>query len=180
MTTVERRALTLRLSIVFRLAERSDLPKLEWNGEYVHFRRVFHQTFEEQRAGRRLMLLADLNNYPVGQIFVQLDSPDGWHNGQRGYLYSLRVIEPLRSQGIGTVLIREAERILIDHDYDVVSIAAAKDNLRARRLYERLGYAVAYEDDGRWQYVDHQGYTRHVVEPCWILEKNLKNLKTER
>src|SRR5579859_1449295 len=156
LTAIERRALTLRLSVIFRLAERRDLQKLEWNGEYTHFRRVFQETFEEQRSGHRLMLLADVNDYPVGQVFIQLDSPDNfWHTGRRGYLYSLRVIEPLRGHGIGTALIREAERLLMQDGYHTTSIAAAKDNPDARRLYQRLGYTIAYEDDGRWQYVDH-------------------------
>ncbi len=164
------------MQVVFRFAERDDLPKLEWHGEYVHFRRVFHRAFEDQRAGRRLMLLADVNGYPIGQVFVQLESFDdfGRNAGQRGYLYSLRVMDAFQHQGIGTALLREAERILRERHYDSVSIAAAKDNPGARRLYERLGYKVYTEDSGRWNYVDHEGRTRHVVEPCWILEKMLK------
>ena len=35
-----------------------DLPKLEWYGEYLHFRRVFRRAYDDQLAGRRLMLLA--------------------------------------------------------------------------------------------------------------------------
>src|SRR5579863_9970020 len=143
MTTIERRALTLRLVVSFRPAEPADLPKLEWHGEYSHFRRVFRNTFEEQRAGRRLMLLADVNGYPIGQIFIQLESADDWwQGGKRAYLYSLRVMDVFRGQGIGTALIREAERLLSDRDYDSISIAVAKDNPRARQLYERLGYAI--------------------------------------
>ncbi|MFP4321546.1 MAG: hypothetical protein ACLFTK_03755, partial [Anaerolineales bacterium] len=58
--------LSLNQTIDFRLARADDLPKLEWGGEYTHFRRVFNYTYSEQQAGRRLMLLADFNNYPVG------------------------------------------------------------------------------------------------------------------
>jgi ribosomal protein S18 acetylase RimI-like enzyme len=175
MTTAQRHALTLNLNIVFRLADRSDLPKLEWGSQYVHFRRMFQETYSDQLANRRLMLLADLDGYPVGQIFIQLDSPSGWlFSGRRGYLYSLRVIEPLQRHGIGTALISEAERLLIQRQHGTVSIAAAKDNPDARRLYERLAYKVVSEDDGRWSYIDHHGRTQHVVEPCWILEKYLR------
>ncbi len=176
MTATERRTLTLQLQVTFRLAERDDLPKLEWHGEYTHFRRVFQRAFEDQRAGRRLMLLADVNRYPIGQVFIQLESFDdfGRSVGKRGYLYSLRVMDAFQREGIGTSLIREAERILSERDYDSVSIAAARDNPGARRLYERLGYTVYTEDAGRWHYVDHEGRTRQVIEPCWILEKHLK------
>lgn len=176
MTATERRALTLQLQVVFRFAERDDLPKLEWHGEYTHFRRVFQRAFEDQRAGRRLMLLADVNGYPIGQVFIQLESFDdfGRNSGDRGYLYSLRVMDAFQKKGIGTALLREAEYILRERDYDSVSIAAAKDNPGARRLYERLGFRVYTEDAGRWHYVDHEGRTRQVIEPCWILEKFLK------
>ena len=175
MTAVERHGLSLQLDVEFRVAERSDLPKLEWYGQYTHFRRVFQRAYEDQLAGRRLMLLADVNDWPIGQIFVQLDSMDDVPAavGKRGYLYSLRVMDHLQRRGIGSALIREAESILINQDYGSVSIAAAKDNPGARRLYERLGYRVFMEDSGRWSFVDHEGRTRHVVEPCWVLEKVL-------
>ena len=174
MTAIERHTLALQFEIVFRMAERSDLPKLEWHGEYTHFRRVFQSAFEDQRAGRRLMLLADTNHYPVGQVFIQLDSFDDFdRGGRRAYLYSLRVMDAFQRKGLGTALLREAERLLTERGYNAVSIAAAKDNPGARRLYERLGYKVYVEDSGRWQYVDHEGRTRQVVEPCWILEKSL-------
>ncbi|MHB8626976.1 MAG: GNAT family N-acetyltransferase [Aggregatilineales bacterium] len=176
MTATERRALTLRLAVTFRPAERDDLPNLEWHGEYTHFRRVFRNTFDEQRAGRRLMLLADVNGYPIGQVFIQLESADDWwQGGRRAYLYSLRVMDIFQHHGIGTSLIQEAERLLSDRDYDSISIAVAKDNPGARRLYERLGYGIVAEDSGRWQYIDHEGRTRHVAEPCWILEKWLRD-----
>ena len=176
MTATERHAITVQFEIVFRFAEKTDLPKLEWNGEYTHFRRVFQRAYEDQLTGKRLMLLADMGGVPIGQIFIQLDSYENIfvQGGKRAYFYSLRVMEMFRGHGIGTALIHEAEAILLDRGYESTSIAAAKDNLGARRLYERLGYKVISEDAGRWQYIDHEGRTRHVVEPCWILEKNFR------
>lgn len=176
MTVTERRTMTLHLEVVFRFAEQDDLPKLEWHGEYTHFRRVFQRTFEDQTNGYRLMLVADVNGWPIGQVFIQLESFDDIFMDirKRGYFYSLRVMDAFRHKGIGTALLREAEAILIDRRYDAVSIAAAEDNPGARRLYERLGYRIIAEDAGRWHYVDHEGVTRYVVEPCWILEKSLR------
>ncbi len=175
MTAIERHALTLQLQIMFRFAERGDLPKLEWYGEYAHFRRVFQRAYEDQLAGKRLMLLADVNGWPIGQVFIQLDSQDDYYldGTKRAYFYSLRVMDAFRGQGIGTALLQHAESLLIQRGYNSVSIAAAKDNPGARRLYERLGFRVFTEDSGRWHYVDHEGRTRQVVEPCWVLEKDL-------
>ncbi len=175
MTATMRRTMTLQLDVLFRFAEREDLPKLEWYGEYTHFRRVFQRAFEDQQAGRRLMLLAVVNDWPIGQVFIQLENLDDVYPGagKRAYLYSLRVMDAFQRQGIGSALLREAESILIARDYRSVSIAAAKDNPGARRLYERYGFRVFLEDAGRWSYIDHEGKTRQVVEPCWVLEKTL-------
>lgn len=173
MTATIRRQVQLSFVVTFRTAEPSDLAKLEWGGEYTHFRRVFQQAYADQVAGHRLMLLADMNDYPIGQIFIQLDSYDdrALSYGKRGYFYSLRVMTAFQRRGLGTALIREAERYLVERDYTSVSIAAAKDNPGARRLYERLGYRIYAEDSGRWTYIDHEGRNRHVYEPCYMLEK---------
>lgn len=176
MTALERHTLCLQLQVIFRFAEREDLPKLEWYGKYTHFRRVFERTYEEQLRGLRLMLLADVNGFPIGQIFIQLERyEDSWRAmGKHAYLYSLRVMDAFQRQGLGSALLREAEAILRERHYASVSIAAAKENSAARRLYERHGFCVIAEDAGRWSYEDHQGVMHYVNEPCWILEKTLR------
>jgi ribosomal protein S18 acetylase RimI-like enzyme len=166
----------VQLNVVLRLARREDLPLLEWFGQYTHFRRLYLHTFDDQQQGRRLMLVADAGGYPVGQIFVHLADAGlslharYWH----GYLYSLRVMEPLRGNGIGTRLIQEAETRLFALDYRWVTIAVAKTNAAARRLYERLGYGVYGDDPGHWHYTDHLGQIQEVVEPSWMLKKRLQ------
>jgi len=176
MTALAQRTMPLNMVITFRFAEKTDLAKLEWGGEHTNFRRVFQQAYNDQKAGNRLMLLADVNSYPIAQIFIQLENFDEFAIGfgKRGYLYSLRVMTPFQRRGIGTALMREAERVLRERDYESVSIASAKDNPGARRLYERLGFKVYTEDSGRWSYIDHEGRTRQVNEPCWMLEKYFK------
>ncbi|MGF1503815.1 MAG: hypothetical protein ACFB51_01570, partial [Anaerolineae bacterium] len=54
-----------------RPAVRADLPLLEWGGAYRKYRNLFKSTFDDHLRGDRLMLVADLNAYPVGQVFVQ-------------------------------------------------------------------------------------------------------------
>lgn len=175
MRALNSAALTIELPIVLRLARADDLPKLEWYGQYTHFRNLFSRTFREQQLGHRLMLLADCNDFPVGQIFVQLHS-DEFSNprGQkRAYLYSLRVMEMFRGKGIGSLLLKEAEDFVAKAGYSWTTIAAAKDNPAARKMYERRGYRLFAEDAGHWNYMDHQGNVQHVHEPCWVLEKRL-------
>jgi GNAT superfamily N-acetyltransferase len=172
--------LKLTLGIHFRLATKEDLPLLEWYGQYTHFRRVFAKTFREQQLGSRVMLVADLNGFPVGQIFILLHVNQARGNmypraACRGYLYSLRVMDHLQGMGIGTRLIQEAEKILKHRGLQWAIISVAKNNSRARQLYERLGYRVYTESPGDWQYVNHLGKIIKMHEPSWMLEKRLKN-----
>lgn len=178
MTAQERATIRLELDVTLRLATQADLPKLEWHGQYTHFRMLYRRAYREQQQGRRLMLIADCNDFPIGQIFVQLASAEhGVADGiTRAYLYSLRVMEMFRGLGIGTRLIDEAERELIARNFRWATIAVAKDNQRALRLYQRKGYRIFREDDGDWSFRDHRGQLHRVQEPCWILEKELLSL----
>lgn len=174
MTALNKTTLMLEMPVALRLATYSDLPKLEWFGQYTHFRVLFRRTYQEQLQQRRLMLVADCNDFPIGHVFIQLNWGEGSFNGRRNaYLYSLRVMDMFRGHGIGTRLIREAEVLAAEHDFDWVTIAASKDNPRARRLYERLGFRVYGDDEGKWSYLDHENRMRYVHEPCWVLEKHL-------
>jgi ribosomal protein S18 acetylase RimI-like enzyme len=175
MTTLEFTSIVATIPIRIRLGVRADLPKLEWYGQYTHQRNLFRRAYREQQLGRRLILVADSNNFPIGHLFVQFISTDTdiADGDSRAYLYSLRVMEMFRGYGIGTRLIQEAETIVQDRGFQWCTIGVAKDNTPAQRLYERLGYRVFADDPGRWSYIDHKGHTRHVNEPCWLLQKQI-------
>jgi len=175
VTTFDDRTFALKGKISLRIARKQDVPMLEWYGQYRHYRNLFRRAYREQLQGRRLMLLADYNEFPIGHIFLQFKSSnkriaDG---SSRAYLYSFRVMEMFRGQGIGTWLMSEAESILMDRGFEWATIAVAKDNVGALRLYQRLGYYKFAEDPGRWSYTNHRGNVVQVNEPCWILEKQL-------
>lgn len=162
--------------IVRRLEER-DLPALEWNGEFLHFRTLFRQTFEDMRLGTRLLLVMEHrpSGEIVGQIFLQWNSSDPrFADGQRrGYLYSLRVKPAFQRHGLGTRLMDAAEEILRQRGMDTASIGVEKTNRDARSLYERQGYRIIAEDPGCWSYIDHLGKRQEVSEPAWLMEKKL-------
>lgn len=174
MTTLDRKARELQLTVTMRPAIHDDLLKLEWFGQYTHFRTLFARTFHEQQIGRRLMLLAVLNDFPIGQIFMHLEPAyNSRFGGSHVYLYAFRVMEMFRGQGIGTWLMDEAEMIASARGHAWITIAVAKDNPGALRLYQRRSYRIYAEDAGQWNYIDHEGRTQYVNEPCWLLEKSL-------
>jgi ribosomal protein S18 acetylase RimI-like enzyme len=158
-----------------REATEVDLPALEWEGQYRRFRLIYQRAMKEAQQGTQVLLVAEVNTTIVGQIFIQFNSvrADPRPQPYTGYLYSFRVKPGYRNQGIGSMLIEEAEDTLLERTYRRILIGVAKDNHDARRLYERHGYRVITEDPGEWSFVDHNGQLQHVVEPTYILEKFL-------
>ena len=53
----------------------ADLPALEWNGEYTHFRRLYQDAFESAQHGHALLWVVEVQGAGlIGQAFVQLSS----------------------------------------------------------------------------------------------------------
>lgn len=152
-----------------------DLPALEWEGEYLHFRRVYREAMKEAQKGRRVILVAQLQDQLIGQIFVNYYST--WRNSQpglqTGYLHSFRVKPDFRNQGVGRSLIQTAEAYLAGRHFQRVVISVAKNNGRALRFYQNLGYWIFMDDPGEWSFLDHRNKVQHISEPAFILHKTL-------
>jgi ribosomal protein S18 acetylase RimI-like enzyme len=157
----------VNLHVLIRAVQADDLPKLEWFGSLAHWRDVNRRTFNDHQAGLRLMFVADLHNFPIGQVVVDVASHE------YAYLYALRVMEPFRSLGVGTQLIKTAEHVARSHGFRQIHLAVEKTNTPARRLYERLGFEIFTQRVDVWSYVDHQGQTHWVHEDVYGLRKVL-------
>ena len=66
------------------------------------------------------------------------------------YLDDLSVSGKFRNSGIGTALIKTAEKYAEDIGIFSAELHVEKENGNARCLYERLGYSVIAEDDSRF------------------------------
>ncbi|GAB4469221.1 MAG: hypothetical protein Kow0088_01040 [Anaerolineales bacterium] len=164
----------------FRLIRKADLPALEWDGEYIHFRRVYREIYEQYRAGRTLPWVIDKPvDGIIGQLFVQLDSQnvtlaDGFN---RAYLFSFRVKPKYQGEGWGSALLRFVEEDLLKRGFRWTSLRVSKTNDSALRFYERRGYIIVAEEFGEWRYIDHQGVQKLVVDPSYRMEKDLFVIK---
>ncbi len=163
--------------VTLRIARRVDLPALECDCQYTHYRRLFADAFQRQQNGETILWLAVLpSGGIIGQAFVQLNGArpelaDGW---ERAYVYSVRVQAPYRNRGVGAQIMTTVEDDLRQRGFSQVTLTVGKHNLAARRLYERLGYAVIADEDGDWSYLDHRGKRQFVHEPAWRMEKWLR------
>jgi len=164
-------------SIHLRYATREDLLALEWNGELIHFRRLFQQTYQSVCQGNAMMWVVELTgNGVVGQLFVQLKSSrikiaDG---KQCAYIYGFRIKPDFRSCGVGSCLLRTVEMSLIQRKFHLITLNVSQENRDARRFYERCGYKVITEEPGKWSYIDHKGNRQEVCEPAWRMQKHIE------
>jgi ribosomal protein S18 acetylase RimI-like enzyme len=158
-----------------RHARESDLPALEWDGEFRRYRKIYQRAMQEANHGQRILFIAEVGSEVIGQLFIQL----GFDHSQlsdihlTGYLQSFRIKPAYRNRGVGTLLIHRAEDALRDRGFSHVVIAVAKNNRDALRLYKRLGYTIFDEDPGLWSYVDDEGRVKSVSEPAFLLQKSL-------
>ena len=95
--------------VAIRHLRRSDLPSLEWEGAYRHFRRVYAYAYERARKGNAVMWVAQADaSKLLAQLFVLLNSEvnpemaDGRYNA---FIHSFRVRPEHRCQGLGSHLL---------------------------------------------------------------------------
>ncbi len=162
-------------SVQIRYMVESDLPALEWGGEFKHFRKMYAEAFQRYLRGLSLLWVAELDGKVIGQVFVQLncDRPELANGRDRAYLYSFRVQGGYRSRGIGTRMMQVVEEDLRDRGFRYVTLNVARDNTRAQDLYIRRGYKVIAPEPGEWSYQDDRGDWQHVKEPAWRMEKQI-------
>lgn len=128
--------------------------------------------FARQQAGGVTYLVGWFGVVPAGTgVLVdtaELGSPS------RPELKNLHVYERFRGAGVGTAMVREAESIAAAARSTVLVIGVATDNLRARALYERLGYlGTGALVSTTYSYLDDSGAEHTVTEESEYLEKRL-------
>ena len=162
--------------ILIRQAQRADLPGMEWDGEYAHFRRLYRQHYENSRSGNTLIWVAENpEGKIIGQVFLLLlsmsrEMADGIH---RAYMFSFRIRPEYRNNGLGGHVIRFLEEYLLGRGFDTMRINVGRANDEARRLYENHGYRIIGAEEGRWRYQDQFGNYQTVNEPAWRMMKKL-------
>lgn len=166
----------LPAGLSIRHAVRADLPSLEWEGEYAHFRNLYQDTYQLVEKGQAVMWVAEIPSVGViGQVFVSYRGgrPELADGHTRAYVFGFRVRPAYRNRGVGTSMMRVAEDDLAARGFSTVILNVTRENAGAQRFYTRLGYRMVAADPGRWWYLDHLGKRREVNEPAWRMEKAL-------
>ncbi|HET8654664.1 MAG TPA: GNAT family N-acetyltransferase [Longimicrobiaceae bacterium] len=163
-------AFEVGLDAEIRLTRQEDLSDLEWFGLYTCHRALIREAFERQESGEMLMLLAEVNDFPAGQLWIDLRRPASL---PAAYLWALRVFPVLRGAGLGSRLLEAAERALRRLGVAAVEIGVELDNSRAGALYERRGYRPLRQERERCEFTAPSGKRVRFPVDMRILRKPL-------
>jgi ribosomal protein S18 acetylase RimI-like enzyme len=158
---------SVRLDVVIRPCREADLPALEWFGLFTPHRPLIRSVFEQQERGDALMLVAEVNGASSGQLWVDLAQRRSEHVAE---IWAVRVMPCLQGHGIGARLVAAAETTLLERGYRRVELTVEIDNPGARRVYERLGYALERTRPA----ADAPGAPDRGERLQWVLAKDLR------
>lgn len=162
--------LELSLPVSVRLCTREDLPALEWYGLYTAHREIIAEAWRRQEQGDNLMLLAEANGAPAGQVWIDLARSRA---ARAGFLWAVRVVPWLEGLGIGSWLVGCAERLLRARGLAAAELGVEKKNAGARRLYQRLGYRPVGELQEEYGFTPPGGAPVRVAIDEWLLRKRI-------
>lgn len=145
----------LHLNAKVRLCFKEDIPKLEWFGMYWEHRNIFQQQYQRHLNKENIMLVADVNNFPAGQVWVDLKT---LLHESTAVIWALRVHPILQNLGLGTLLIKSSEDLIRKKKISYALIDVEKENTKAKLLYERLGYIGCGEHEEEWSFISPSGY----------------------
>lgn len=153
-----------------------DLPALEWDGEYLHFRLLYRGHYQNSLWGNTRIWVAEAEDGEiVGQVFLMLlsrndETADGV---SRGYIFSFRVKQKARNIGLGGFMLDFVEDWAREYGFTHLRLNVERANLDARRFYERHGFVVYGTDPGVWEFRDHEGNWQQRIEPAWKMIKKI-------
>ncbi len=131
----------------------------------------YYQDKWKQKLENKLdIFVATINDLPIVNLLLDWTKYADQNTAQ---ISSFMVLSPFRNLGIGTVMMDFAEKVIIQKNLKIAQTGAYKTNLKAKKLYERLGYELTGEQQGTLQYTTESGKIETKYEDCWILQKKL-------
>jgi len=160
----------MKLRVIFRDLQAVELADLDWSGGAEHLRDV-SAALQASYAGETAVVVGGLGNSRL----VALGIVDFRQDPEAGVLRTLAVHHRMQSMGIGTRLVGELERRVVDQHRRWARLTVELDNPGAAALYRRLGYVEVGPALDSWPIAGGQTY----VAACTRLERDLKRRRPE-
>ncbi|WP_236241859.1 N-acetyltransferase [Streptomyces sp. CC228A] len=145
-----------------------DLPACAWAGSARHLRQVERELARAAAGEVDYLAVCTPADLPVAIGGVDYQVSAG-----AGTLWQLAVHPALRSCGLGTLLVRAAERRIAERGLGRAELAVEEANIRARALYERLGYTAYGRAMDAWDAEGPDGSVRRHETMCVLMRREL-------
>lgn len=97
--------------------------------------------FENEKDHTKLMIkINPLSNFVAVEDAKIVGSIFGTFNGRRGWIYHLAVHPNFQKKGLGSLLIKKAEKTLKKMGAKRVLLGVDKSNLEVLKFYKKFGY----------------------------------------
>ncbi len=162
---------------LIRQADDADLPALA-----IDFgpEGLYRDRLKRQAAGKGVLLTycLDESGPPMGVVYVWLEDAEEPEVREElpgvPLLMHLKVHHDMRGWGIGTALVREAERLVVGRGGERIALGVDPNNINAISLYTRLGYQEWPHGLVATHQVEfHKRRRRRYNEECRIFVKQL-------
>jgi ribosomal protein S18 acetylase RimI-like enzyme len=100
----------------------------------------------------------------VGHVWTRVAPGEPPASRVEAYLFDIDVVEEARGRGIGTAIMRSVEQVARDLGAEAVRLTVFAEDVRARRMYDRLGYAPD---------ATHAAAARDNKVTAWLMTKGL-------
>jgi ribosomal protein S18 acetylase RimI-like enzyme len=136
-------ALPTDKSFILSLASRfSDFDLPEWRAasEVDHTnRRLLQKALEQPEPGSAVFVAEAENGKMAG--FIHLETEADFFDGRsHGYISFLGVDKAFEGQGVGQILLEQAETWTCQQGYALLTLYVFASNQRAQRLYQKAGF----------------------------------------
>ena len=122
---------------------------------------ILTRYFKEQKSGEREVLVAEIDGVVAGYITILPDAKQGPFARMAPELSDFNVFEPFQNQGIGNLLLEEAEkRAKLLSDKVTLGVGLHSGYGPAQRLYIKRGYIP--DGTGVW----YQNYQPAINAVC--------------
>jgi ribosomal protein S18 acetylase RimI-like enzyme len=145
-----------------------DLPACAWSGTATHLAHVATELDRARRGEVDYLAVCPPSDLPVAIGEVDYQASPG-----AGTLSQLAVQAAWQSCGLGTILVRAAERRILERGLDRAELGVEESNPRARALYERLGYVAYGRRPEAWDEEAPDGSVTRYETVCTLMRKKL-------
>ncbi|MEW2354950.1 GNAT family N-acetyltransferase [Spirillospora sp. NPDC029432] len=146
-----------------------DLPSCTWAGSGTHLAHVADALERRHRGEVDYLAICPPSNLPVA-----IGGVDYAPSPEAGSLWQFSVHPALRSCGIGTALVRAAEKRILERGLYWAELGVEESNPRARALYERLGYVAYDRRPEAWDAEAPDGSVIRYETICTLMRRRLE------